>query len=120
MYVPDTDGRRSGDIGHSPDLHIRVPNTVGQFSIVRFSTATGDGSLAGLASEVVTNGPNPNSSGRAHFWVQNGSVTQSVAIFSKFGLLLPGGGGGGMGFPAGLTLNVPNAAGQYNGLRYST
>jgi len=116
----DVNGGGGGGIGAPPGLNIRVPNTVGQFNSVRFSTATGDGSLAGLAGEVVTNGPYPNSAGRAHFWVQNGSVTQSVAIFSKFGLLLPGGGGGGMGFPAGLTLNVPNAVGQYNGLRFST
>src|SRR5882724_6418507 len=119
-YFMDVNGGGGGGIGAPPGVNIRVPNIAGQFNGFRFSTATGDGSIAGLAGEVVANGSYPNSSGRAHFWVQDGSLTRSVAVFSKTGVQVLGGGGSGLGFPAGLTLNVPNAVGQYNGLRFST
>jgi hypothetical protein len=119
-YFMDVNGGGGGGVGAPPGLNIRVPNIAGQFNGLRFSTATGDGSLAGLSGEVVANGTYPNSTGRAHFWIQDGAITRSVAVFSKSGVQVLGGGGGGLGFPAGLTLNVPNAVGQYNGLRFST
>src|SRR5262245_27949165 len=116
----DLNGGGGGGVGAPPGLNIRVPNIAGQFNGLRFSTATGDGSIAGLSGEVVTNGSYPSSAGRAHFWVQDGAMTRSIAIFSKTGVQVLGGGGGGLGFPSGLALNVPNAVGQYNGLRFST
>jgi hypothetical protein len=120
VYFMDVNGGGGSGIGAPPGMNIRVPNAVGQFNSVRFSTATGDGSLAGLSGEVVASGSYPNSAGRVHFWVQDGSVTRPIAVFSKFGVQVLGGGGNGLGFPSGLTLNVPNAVGQYNGLRFST
>jgi hypothetical protein len=120
LYFMDINGGGGGGIGSPPGLNIRVPNGAGQFNGFRFSTATGDGSIAGFAGEVVTGGSYPTSVGRGHFWVQNGPMTQEVAIFSTQGLLVFGGGGGGLGTAAGLTLGVTNTVGQYNGLRFST
>src|SRR5437870_13010125 len=82
VYFVDVNGGGGGGIGAPPGFNIRVPNTVGQFNGFRFSTATDDGSIAGLSGEVVTKGPYPNSVGRAHFWVQNGASTQEIATFS--------------------------------------
>jgi len=120
LYFVDINGGGGGGIGAPPGLNIRVPNIAGQFNGFRFSTATGDGSIAGFSGEVVTNGSYPNSVGRGHFWIQNGPSTQEVAIFSTQGLQVFGGGGPGIGAPAGFTLSVPNAVGQYNGFRFST
>jgi hypothetical protein len=120
LYFMDVNGGGGGGIGAPPGLNIRVPNAVGQFNGFRFSTATSDGPIAGFSGEVLSTGTYPNSAGRAHLWIQDGMNTRSIAVFSKSGLQLNGGGGGGLGFPAGLTLGVPNATGQYNGLRFST
>jgi hypothetical protein len=120
VYFMDVNGGGGGGIGAPPGVNIRVPNTAGQFNGVRFSTATGDGSVAGFSGEVLTNGSYPNSSGRAHFWIQDGPQTKQIATFSKFGVLVNGGGGTGLGASGALTLTTPNAVGQYNGIRFST
>src|SRR5438876_5908660 len=78
LYFLDLNGGGGGGIGAPPGLNIRVPNTAGQFNGFRFSTETGDGSIAGFSGEVVVNGSYPNSVGRGHFWVQNGSATNEV------------------------------------------
>ena len=93
----DINGGGGGGIGAPPGLSIRVPNTVGQFNGFRFSTTAGDGPLAGFSGEVVAPGSYPNSAGRAHLWVQDGSTTRSIAVFSKFGVQVIGGGGSGLG-----------------------
>src|SRR5262245_54528422 len=117
VYFMDVNGGGGGGIGSPPAVNIRIPNTVGQFNGLRFSTATGDGTVAGFSGEVLTNGSYPNSSGRAHLWIQDGPQTKHIATFSKFGVLVNGGGGTGLGSSGALTLTTPNAVGQYNGIR---
>src|SRR5437667_10540085 len=60
LYFVDINGGGGGGIGAPPGLNIRVPNIAGQFNGFRFSTATGDGSIAGFSGEVVTKGSYPN------------------------------------------------------------
>jgi hypothetical protein len=77
-------------LGSSGALTLTTPNAVGQYNGIRFSTVGFDGSLGGVYSEVTAAGGFPASSGRLHFWVQNGGTSPDVMVVSPTNVTITG------------------------------